>query len=464
MNASREPLLKRLPALFEIPAPDAGRARRRIELMERNLMLPAKLFFVGAVFYSFNNSPWMGQISSGLDVTVETVQLIFLVYILFSALLALPLFAAARLPLALLQWSAVTTALVDGLVLAAMTLITGGLDSILFWLFPGLILRNAVSVPPGFSQLFLNFATSLCYALVAALDLVISQNMDDATSRALDLSPQGAVGEPFVLRMLVLWLTALTCYGVQAFFERQRLAAEEAGEFAARENQLHSAGRVAAEFAHQIKNPLAVISNAAYSLRRALGNTNAAAAGQQIEIIQEEVARADRVITQVMGYAQLSEGRVEKLDVILKIDQAVELVFPAAVPTEIRVVKKIAAQFPPLLMQRAHFSEILVNLLQNAREAVGERGKIAVEAAVLRNHAIEITVADDGPGIAPDKVGQIFEAYFTTKEKGTGLGLAIVKHNAELYGGSVRVESALGKGAKFTVIFPARALPRPFLK
>jgi len=463
MNASREPLLKRLPALFEIPAPDANRARRRIELMERNLMLPAKLFFVGVIFYSFNNSPWMGPISSGLDVTVETVQLIFWFYILFSALLALPLFAAARLPLALLQWSAVTSALVDGLVLAAMTLITGGMDSILFWLFLGLILRNAVSVPPGFSQLFLNFATSLCYALVAALDVVISKNMDDTTSRALDLSPQGAIGEPFVLRMLVLWLTTVTCYGAQAFFERQRLAEEEAGEFAARENQLHSAGRLAAEFAHQIKNPLAVINNAAYSLRRALGGTNAAA-GQQLEIIQEEVARADRVITQVMGYAQLSEGRVEKLDVAQKIDQAVESVFPAAVPTEIRVVKKIASQFPPLLMQRAHLSEIMVNLLQNAREAVGGRGNILVEAAALRNHAIEISVADDGPGIAPDKAGRIFEAYFTTKEKGTGLGLAIVKHNAELYSGSVRVESALGKGAKFTVVFPARALPKPFLK
>ncbi len=55
-----------------------------------------------------------------------------------------------------------------------------------------------------------------------------------------------------------------------------------------------------------------------------------------------------------------------------------------------------------------------------------------------------------GAGIAPDKIGRVFEAYFTTKEKGTGLGLAIVKHNAELYGGHVRVDSALGKGAKFT--------------
>ena len=77
---------------------------------------------------------------------------------------------------------------------------------------------------------------------------------------------------------------------------------------------------------------------------------------------------------------------------------------------------------------------------------------------------MEISVADDGPGIAPDKVERIFEAYFTTKEKGTGLGLAIVKHNVELYGGTVRVESVLGKGAKFTVIFPAKSLPKPFAK
>jgi signal transduction histidine kinase len=77
---------------------------------------------------------------------------------------------------------------------------------------------------------------------------------------------------------------------------------------------------------------------------------------------------------------------------------------------------------------------------------------------------VEISVADDGPGIAPDKLGRVFEAYFTTKEKGTGLGLAIVKHNVELYGGAVRVESVLGKGAKFTVIFPAKSQPKPFAK
>src|SRR5438045_7021544 len=114
--------------------------------------------------------------------------------------------------------------------------------------------------------------------------------------------------------MFVLLLTTACCSGLELLFERQQLAAEEAEEFAMREGQLRSAGRLAAEFAHQIKNPLAIINTAAYSLQRGMRD-NKAEAQQQIQMIQEEVERADRIITQVMGYAQLSEGHVEKLDV-----------------------------------------------------------------------------------------------------------------------------------------------------
>jgi len=128
MNKRREPWLKRLPALFEIPAPDAERARRRIELMERNVMLPAKCFFIGTIFYSFyRNSLWVGNISSTQDVVVETMQIIFWFYVPLCALLALPILFSRRLPLAVLQWTVVTSSLVDGLLVACMSVITGGM-------------------------------------------------------------------------------------------------------------------------------------------------------------------------------------------------------------------------------------------------------------------------------------------------------------------------------------------------
>ena len=457
MKPSQIQWLNRLARLFEIPAPDPARLFQRIVMMERNIILPIKAVFIAMIWYSFDTTPWINLASGTLDVVVETVQFIFWFYILANGILAAILLGAERLPLAVVQWTVVTSSLVDGIFIAGMALLTGGLDSVLFWLFVVLIIRNSMSVPPGVLQLILNFLISLCYALVAVLDVSVLQNLDDATRHALDLSAREDLGQPFVLRLVVLLLTTICCSGLELLLERQRLAAEEAVEFAAREGQLRSAGRLAAEFAHQIKNPLAIINNAAFSLQRA-ARAGKPQSVQQIEIIQEEVARADKVITQIMGYAQLSEGRVEKLEVVGELNRALAQIFPPAVPTQMNIHRQFSTHFPPLLMQRGHLSEILLNLLQNAREVLGEQGNIFITAACRPDYAVEISVRDDGPGIPPEKIERVFEAYYTTKEKGTGLGLAIVKHNAELYGGSVRVESELGKGAKFTVIFPAKAL------
>ena len=461
MKPSHAQWLNRLARLFEIPAPDPARLFRRIVMMERNIMLPIKAVFIAMILYSFDVKPWISLASGTLDVMVETVQLIFWFYILANLILAMILLAAERLPLAVVQWTVFTSSLVDGLFVAGMALLTGGLDSVLFWLFVALIIRNSVSVPPGVSQMILNFLISLCYALVSVLDVSVFQNLDEFSRRALDMTAREDFGQPFVLRMVVLLLTTLCCYGLELLLERQRLAAEEASEFAAREGQLRSAGRLAAEFAHQIKNPLAIINNAAFSLQRGAREGKPQSA-EQIGIIQEEVARADKVVTQIMGYAQLSESRVEKLEVVGELNRAIEQIFPSAVPTNIQIHRKFAHSFPPLLMQRGHLSEILLNLLQNAREALGDTGNIFITAECRPDYAVEISVRDDGPGVPPEKIERVFEAYYTTKEKGTGLGLAIVKHNAELYGGIVRVESGLesklGKGAKFTVIFPAKAL------
>ena len=341
--------------------------------------------------------------SSVMAIVVETVQYIFWGYILLSVLLALPLLNVWRLPLALVQWTVVTSSLADGLLVAALALITGDVESILFWLFVVLIIRNAVSVPPGFSQLFLNFSISLCYVLMCGMALVIGTNLEPATLRALesmDLTPHEELGEPFVLRLAVLWLTAFCCYGAQVLLERARLAAEEAAEFAARESQLHSAGRLAAEFAHQIKNPLAVINSAAFSLQRSV-RENKNSAAQQIEIIQEEVARADKVITQIMGYAQLSEGRVEKLDLVEELNRAIAQVFPPAVPTGIRVHRDFNRHFPPMLMQREHLSEILLNLLaKRPRGARRKREYFRRRRSPAGSFRGNFSVRDDGPGIA----------------------------------------------------------------
>ncbi len=466
--------------------PEPTRQAERIVVMQRDVVLPSKAGVILVVLYYLFFSDWLYDMPTTRSVVQDTLKDYFLIYVLCNCLGALFFYFWRRLPPGLFQWLAFTMGLLDGLFVTGLTIVTGGFDSIVFWVFPCLIVLNALSIPLAVPQIVLNLLLSLFY-LSAGLSIPhigegtvmpspppshhatnqVSHAVNETTPKpprpnwSDDVSDDTVSAEistePFLLQIAVLWLLTLCCYGAQVLIERQRIALEEASEFAAREGQLHSAGRLAAEFAHQIKNPLAVINNAAYSLQRSLRDGKAGAA-QQIEIIQEEVARVDRVITQITGYAQLSEGRVEKLDVVAELDQAIAQVFPPAVPTQIKIHREFAAHFPPLLMQRGHLSEILVNLLQNAREALGQKGNVFVTAGCRRDYSVEISVRDDGPGIPPDKIERIFEAYYTTKEKGTGLGLAIVKHNVELYGGTVRVESKSGQGAKFLLFFPAKAL------
>jgi signal transduction histidine kinase len=487
---------KKWRGLLATDQPEPAQQAERIVAMQRDVVLPSKVGVSLVLLYFLFFSGWF-EAPSTRSVVLETLEHYFEVYLGCTFVGGIFFVSWRRLPPGLFQWLAFTLGLLDGLFMAGMIILTGGFDSIAFWVFPALIVLNALSIPLAMPQLVLNLLLSVFYAVAVVSTPPLNPNETvlagvpgrsaaafhgtNQTLRPAGESPAKTnritlpknsesdnpadeiPTEQLLLRVSVLWLLTLCCYGAQVLSDRQRQAILEAAEFAAREGQLHSAGRLAAEFAHQIKNPLAVINNAAWSLQRSLREDKNSAA-QQLEIIREEVARADKVITQIMGYAQLSEGRVEKLKVVEEIERAIEQVFPGAVPTGVKLEKNFTGPFPPLLMQRGHLAEVLVNLLLNAREALNGRGNVFITAEADRQHAVQITVADDGPGIPPDKIGRVFEAYFTTKEKGTGLGLAIVKHNVELYDGTVRVDSVLGNGAKFTVFFPAKIQPKPVVK
>ena len=455
---------RRVVEVLRIPAPDAPQLIDRITTMERDIILPLKAAAIAMLIHSFYFTPWFGKVLGELEIAVETTQYFLWIYIGLNLVVAGVLLAMRRLPLALVSWAVFAMSLVDGIFLSALTVVTGGYESILYWLFLALIVRGAVSVPRATSQIMLNLTLVACYVLAGLIVINAADYLDPGQRDILFPGTSDNPAEPLLLRLVLLVLMTVCCYGVQVLMERQHRAVEEAREFAMREGQLRSAGRVAAEFTHQIKNPLAIINNAAFSLQRAL-KQGRAVSGEQIRIIQEEVERSDRIITEIMGYAQLAEGHVEKLNVVEELDTAIERVFPPAVPFPVQIHRAYGRSFPAMLMQRRHLSETLINVLQNAREALGEQGgNIFVSAECHSDLSVEISIKDDGPGIPAEKQGRIFEAYYTTKEKGSGIGLATVKHNVELYGGTVRVESELGKGARFVLLFPARALiklPRP---
>ena len=443
--------------LLKISPPLTTQVLQRIEMMEQHFILPIKAAWI-AILLRPSNYSWIGEQATNLEINQTSAYCVFWTYVAISVLAGTLILFLRRIPPALAEGTVFAITLVDGIFLALLTVVTGGYNSPLYWIFLFLIVRTAVNVPRPTSQLLLNLTLSTCFVVAGVIDSYVAQNLTSETDkRVIELYADNP-GEPLLLRLVLLLLMTLCCYALQVLLERHRRAMEEAREFAMREGQLRSAGRLAAEFAHQIKNPLAIINTAAFSLQRAI-RENRSDAVEQIGMIQEEVERADRIITQVMGYAQLSEGHVEKLNVIEELDLAIERVFPPAAHFPTQVHHLYQGNFPPLLMLRRHVSETFINVLQNAREALSAKGgNIYVEARSREEQTIEVTIRDDGPGIPPEKLGRIFEPYYTTKEKGSGLGLATVKHNLELYGGAVRVESELGKGARFILLFPAKTL------
>ncbi|HYE31723.1 MAG TPA: ATP-binding protein [Methylomirabilota bacterium] len=460
-----------LRALLKGSAPGEHYQRDRIRLMERNIGLPAKAAVILVLFYYLFFSNWFEDVT-GVGATTDTppreialniVRQFFLVYVCINTGVAALLLGMRQIPFAAVQNIVSASAWIDALLVAALTLVTGGFDSILFWVFPGLMVRNAISVPVATRQLVLNIIVTGCYITAGLLDVVMGQwesrLLDDVVLVAMqEGGASEAAAEPFFLRIALLVLVTLCCYGVQVFMEKQRTAQEEARELQLRQEQLQAAGRLAAEIAHQLKNPLGIINNAAFTLQRTVKEGKTIT--QQISIIREEVDRSDRILTELMGYAQLSEGKVEKLDVRDELDHAIDQVFPKGTSYETKVLKDYSPGIPPLMIQKGHLSEVFVNILQNAREAMEGKGTIRATVSTAPDFCVKVVIEDDGPGMEQRHIDKIFEPYFTTKEKGTGLGLAIVKHNTELYNGKVSVESELGKGARFTVLLPAKTVIR----
>lgn len=441
-----------------MPAPEREEQLRRLSAIELRIILPVKAVIVGVLFSTADYFLLVNQdTQSAADLVLEFVVWAIPIYAFINLAGAGVLFFMKKLQLRLVQLVVFALGLVDSIVLASLSLISGGYDSVLYWGFIALLLRNALALPPSPAQLIGNLSVCASYMAAGVLDLAVNRELSNqfAVGRfgmplvlVEEVSPQN-----IIVRVLLLLLVGAVTYAVQVLLEKQRLAQEEAAVFTVREAQVKSASRVAAEVAHQIKNPLAIITNAVFSLRRVTA-PGPPVVSRQLDLISEEVERSDRIITELMGYAKLAEGKVEKLDLVEEIERAVLQVFPPDAGYTTRLHREFEPRLPAVVMQRNHLNEILTNLLLNAREAMDGQGELRISAALQADASLALVIRDTGPGIAADQVEKVFDAYFTTKPRGTGLGLSIARHNVELYGGELHVESTLGNGASFTITLP----------
>ena len=434
--------------LFRSVAPDENEQRVRIRFMERNTMLPVKaVYFILLVYYLYFSS-WP-ELDGVRWTLFQTIQWFFLLCLIVNIVIGIMLIRMDEFSTGVLRELVFSICLFDAVLLAMMTELTGGFESFLFWLFLGIQVRNAVSMPIATSQIMANLCVSVIYLCAGAFDIVVARSVEELENITV---------EPVMLRALLLVLMTACCYALQVLIDKQRRMDAEEEEFDRRQSQLQASGRLAAEIAHQIKNPLGIINNTAFTLGKM--SEGDLVFQRQVELVREEVSKADQVITKLMGFAQLAEGRLAKLDVNDVLESSITQVFPIGNKFGTRIRRDYGIALPPLLAQEMHISEIFINILQNSREALSEKGEISVKTSYGGNYTLSVIIEDNGPGIPSDKIDKVFEPYLTTKEKGTGLGLAIVKHNTELYGGSVSVDSELGNYTRFNLLFPGRSAIR----
>ena len=215
------------------------------------------------------------------------------------------------------------------------------------------------------------------------------------------------------------------------------------------ESGLVKVGELAAVLAHEVKNPLAAVSGAIQILGGKLS------ASEDREIVDDVLRRLDSLsalMTDLLLYARPPKPRLVRVDVAALVESLLSFLRmdPAWRDVECRVEGTAAD-----VMADAELLKVaLQNLLINALQAMGGRGRLAILIGATAN-AVQIDVVDSGPGIPPDALSRLFTPFFTTKARGTGLGLATVRRIADAHRGEIRVVTSGASGTTVRLSLPA---------
>jgi two-component system, sporulation sensor kinase E len=218
-----------------------------------------------------------------------------------------------------------------------------------------------------------------------------------------------------------------------------------------RNDRLASVGQLATGIAHEIRNPLAIIKMIDQTMKIELKDNKEAV--KELEIIDEEVERANKVIKSLMEFGKQNKDKREYSSLNTVIDEVLIIVNKYVTQHGVLVqVKK--SEIPYSSLDKDELKQAFINIIFNAVDAMGTGGKLVITTNIDRNTWIKVSFEDNGAGIEEKDLEKIFNPFFTTKDEGTGLGLPIVHKIIEEHGGIINVNSEIGLGTTFEILFP----------
>jgi len=217
---------------------------------------------------------------------------------------------------------------------------------------------------------------------------------------------------------------------------------------------LAEVGELAAQVAHEIKNPLAGISAAIQIIADTFPETDPRTAvfGE----ILSHIHRLDNTVQSLLSYTRLYRPHLQETGLDLLLDSTLSMLAASEIFSDITVLRDIPEGLGPVVADRQQFVQVMMNLLLNSAQAVVKNRDILVSAR-RSDPFVTITVTDYGAGISPETVKQVFRPFFTSKNKGTGLGLPIARKIIEAHGGRITVDSTPGEGTTVRIRLPAAA-------
>ncbi|MEF2145259.1 MAG: ATP-binding protein [Desulfovibrionaceae bacterium] len=227
--------------------------------------------------------------------------------------------------------------------------------------------------------------------------------------------------------------------------------------------KLSALGELSAGVAHEINNPLAVITQEVEMMTMLISKATFQDEEEKADFVDclaeigRQVERCGHITHGMLDFARKRETLTQDTDVNRLIDDMVRLVELEIRNKNIFIERRYADPAPVVTTDAPLVRQVILNLLNNAAQAMGKEGRIIITTSMDHEGKAAIEVKDTGPGIAKEHLEKIFNPFFTTKEpgKGTGLGLAICARIAHELGGSLVVESERGKGAAFTLRLPS---------
>lgn len=216
-------------------------------------------------------------------------------------------------------------------------------------------------------------------------------------------------------------------------------------------------GTLASGLAHEIRSPLNAMRLNLDLLKEDLGDVKddkREEFAKRLSMIAREVDGLQDLLTEFLTFARPPKLELLPTDLNQLLSDMIQFLSPSCEQRHIQIKTDFQKELYPIMLDNYQFGRgVIINLITNAMEQIGEQGTITLRTRET-NDSVEIHVEDNGGGVAPDSETRVFEIFFSTKEHGTGLGLAIARRIVQEHGGELLLENHPGQGATFVIRLP----------